>query len=408
MTQPFRFPPGFVGEVRARTSLVALIGAVVPLKRAGKDMAGCCPFHNERSPSFYVVERKGFWFCFGCGAKGSAIDFRMRYWREDFGEAVRRLAADVGLALPGEAALSRKPNPVVARASPKEDEAERLRDALRARDLWRRCVPAAGTLVETYLRARGITIPVPPSLRFYQHMPYWIAGADSADPPIKIGEFPAMVAPIQARDSAVIGLHRTYLAHDGSAKLAANAPSGDALVAKKMTGRSFGGAVRFTPARPVLAIGEGIETCLTVLQARPSKWGPDLAVWAALSLGNLAGGGAGEGRRRAPDDPKTLAAYKAKQAWPRLPSEIPDMDRPGFVPPEGTRELILLADADNKDPPAAEALLRRAANRYAAMGLTVSIARPAEGHDFNSMLRADSLRARDGLAGGIPRAETHA
>jgi DNA primase len=394
MTAPVRFPPGFVAEVRARTSLVSLIGGAVPLKRAGKDMAGCCPFHNERTPSFYVVERKALFYCFGCGAKGGAIDFRMRFWREDFVEAVKRLAQDAGLALPGEAPLPRKPNPVVQRASAKDDATEGMRDALRARDLWRACVPAAGTLVETYLRARGIAIPVPPTLRFYQHLPYWIAGAGKDDPPVKLGEFPAMVAPIQAADGAVIGTHRTYLARDGSAKLAGVGPSGDSLVAKKMTGRSFGGAVRFSPAREVLAIGEGIETCLTVLQAQPSKWGPDLAVWAALSLGNLAGGGAGEGKRRAADDPKTLAAYKAKQAWPRLPSERPDMDRPGFVPPAGTRELILLADADNKDPPMAEALLRRAAARYAAMGLRVSIARPAEGHDFNSMLMAGAAEKR--------------
>lgn len=387
MSVPVRFPPGFVDEVRRRTSLVALIGAVVPLKRAGRDMAGCCPFHNERSPSFYVIERKGFFHCFGCGAHGSAIDFRMRHWREDFVEAVTRLAQDAGLALPGQAPLPRKPAPIVRRASAEDEAGEGMRDALRARDLWRRCVPAQGTLVETYLRARGIGIPVPPTLRFYQHLPYWIAGAADDGPPIKIGEFPAMIAPIQARDAAVIGLHRTYLARDGSAKLAAVGPTGASLVAKKMTGRSFGGAVRFSPAREVLAVGEGIETCLTVLQARP-----ELAVWAALSLGNLAGGGVGEGKRRAPADPKTLAAYKAKRPWPRLPSEIPDMDRPGFVPPVGTRELILLADADNKDPPMAEALLRRAAKRYAAMGLRVSIARPADGHDFNSMLRVAEHR----------------
>jgi hypothetical protein len=71
----------------------------------------------------------------------------------------------------------------------------------------------------------------------------------------------------------------------------------------------------------------------------------------------------------------------------RLPTTVPDMDRPGIVLPEGTREWTICADADNKDPHAAEALLTRAAARARALGIVPRIARPPEGMDFNDLLQ---------------------
>src|SRR3954467_12012660 len=94
------FPPGFLDELRARISLADLVGRRVRLVRRGREHSGLCPFHNEKTPSFYVVEDKGFFHCFGCGAHGDAIGFIMRADNLDFIEAVARLAGEAGIAVP--------------------------------------------------------------------------------------------------------------------------------------------------------------------------------------------------------------------------------------------------------------------------------------------------------------------
>jgi DNA primase len=94
------FPPGFLDELRSRISLPSLIGRRVKLVRRGREQAGLCPFHHEKTPSFYVVEDKAFFHCFGCGAHGDAIGFVMRADNLDFLEAVEKLAAEAGLAVP--------------------------------------------------------------------------------------------------------------------------------------------------------------------------------------------------------------------------------------------------------------------------------------------------------------------
>src|SRR3981189_3620679 len=94
------FPPGFLDELRDRISLAALVGRRVKLARRGREYAGLCPFHNEKTPSFYVVDDKNFFHCFGCGAHGDAIGFVMRAENLDFIEAVERLAGEAGLTVP--------------------------------------------------------------------------------------------------------------------------------------------------------------------------------------------------------------------------------------------------------------------------------------------------------------------
>src|SRR6478752_4914489 len=88
------FPPGFLDELRARIGLADLVGRQVRLTRKGREYGGLCPFHNEKTPSFYVVEDKGFFHCFGCGAHGDAIGYVMRAENLDFIEAVERLARE--------------------------------------------------------------------------------------------------------------------------------------------------------------------------------------------------------------------------------------------------------------------------------------------------------------------------
>jgi DNA primase len=93
-----RLPDGFLEELRARTPLAAVIGRRVKLARSGRQWKGCCPFHNEKSPSFYVYE-DGY-HCFGCGAHGDAVGFVMQSQGLQFREAVEMLASEAGLEVP--------------------------------------------------------------------------------------------------------------------------------------------------------------------------------------------------------------------------------------------------------------------------------------------------------------------
>ncbi|MEM6780307.1 MAG: DNA primase [Pseudomonadota bacterium] len=93
-------PPRFLDELRSRVTLSDIIGRKVRLQRAGREFKGCCPFHNEKTPSFYVNDEKQFYHCFGCGAHGSAIDFLMAHDNLSFPESVEALAGEVGMQVP--------------------------------------------------------------------------------------------------------------------------------------------------------------------------------------------------------------------------------------------------------------------------------------------------------------------
>ena len=95
-----RIPDAFIDDLLARTDLVEVIGARVPLKRQGREYSARCPFHDERSPSFTVSPTKQFYHCFGCGAHGTAISFLMNYDRLEFLDAVEELAKRAGMEVP--------------------------------------------------------------------------------------------------------------------------------------------------------------------------------------------------------------------------------------------------------------------------------------------------------------------
>jgi DNA primase len=95
-----RIPDAFIDDLLARTDIVEVIGARVPLKRQGREFSARCPFHDERSPSFTVSPTKQFYHCFGCGAHGTAISFLMNYDRLEFLDAVDELAKRVGMEVP--------------------------------------------------------------------------------------------------------------------------------------------------------------------------------------------------------------------------------------------------------------------------------------------------------------------
>ena len=93
-------PDSFIQDLLARVDIVDLVDGYVPLKKAGANYAACCPFHNEKSPSFTVSPTKQFYHCFGCGAHGTAISFVMEYQGLGFVDAVKELASRTGMQVP--------------------------------------------------------------------------------------------------------------------------------------------------------------------------------------------------------------------------------------------------------------------------------------------------------------------
>jgi DNA primase len=142
------FPPSFLDELRSRVSLADVVGKRVRLTRKGREYGGLCPFHNEKTPSFYVVEDKGFFHCFGCGAHGDAIGFVMRSENLDFIEAIERLAGLAGIAVPQQTAQERE------KAQRQKTLLEALAAAARfyEEQLW----SPAGSRGRDYLSARGL------------------------------------------------------------------------------------------------------------------------------------------------------------------------------------------------------------------------------------------------------------
>ena len=142
-----RLPDSFLEEIRARTPLAALIGRRVKLSRSGRNWKACCPFHGEKSPSFYVYD-DGY-HCFGCGAHGDAIGFVMQSQGSSFMEAVEMLAGEAGLDVP-------KPSPAAEAAERARID---LHDILQAAaTLYQQNLFAPqGAPALAYLRQRGLT-----------------------------------------------------------------------------------------------------------------------------------------------------------------------------------------------------------------------------------------------------------
>ena len=92
--------PQFLDELRARTSLSGLIGKTVKVQRAGREFKACCPFHQEKTPSFTINDEKGFYHCFGCGAHGDAIRWMTDQRGMPFMDAVKELAQTAGMDVP--------------------------------------------------------------------------------------------------------------------------------------------------------------------------------------------------------------------------------------------------------------------------------------------------------------------
>jgi len=139
--------PQWLDELRSRLSLSSVIGRTTRLTKAGHEFKACCPFHNEKSPSFTVNDEKGFYHCFGCGAHGDAIRWMTDQRGLSFMDAVKELAAEAGMEVPA-------PDPRAARQAEVRDG---LHDVMQAAQEWFVAQLAApdGERARAYLATRG-------------------------------------------------------------------------------------------------------------------------------------------------------------------------------------------------------------------------------------------------------------
>ena len=145
-----RIPQSFIDELVSRIDIVDVIGERVPLKKAGREFKACCPFHDEKTPSFTVSPSKQFYHCFGCGAHGTVLGFLIDYGHMEFPEAVEELASRIGLDVPREAEVNADTVPSTA---PLRDLLERADEHFR-RQL--RSHPEAARAI-AYLKGRGVS-----------------------------------------------------------------------------------------------------------------------------------------------------------------------------------------------------------------------------------------------------------
>lgn len=174
------FDPGFLDELRARTPIAAVIGRRTKLSRSGRNWKACCPFHGEKTPSFYVYD--DHFHCFGCGVHGDVISFVMQSEGRSFPEAVEQLANEAGLEMP-------RQDP---RQEARAQEARSLGDVLDAVQtvyrlalfqpvgarLWIICVDAACPMQQLSVlvlagRVRGVVLCLKPCVARISHQSSW-------------------------------------------------------------------------------------------------------------------------------------------------------------------------------------------------------------------------------------------
>ncbi len=143
-------PQSFIQDLLSRLDIVSVVERYVPLRRAGANYVACCPFHNEKTPSFSVSPVKQFYHCFGCGAHGTAISFVMEYQGMGFVEAVKELAQSVGMTVPEE-------RQETGRERERKAQVESLTEVMqRAARFYREALKHSEVAID-YLKQRGLT-----------------------------------------------------------------------------------------------------------------------------------------------------------------------------------------------------------------------------------------------------------
>ena len=206
--------------------------AGVKLVQAGRELKGCCPFHPDKSPSFTIYADDRRFQCFGCGAEGDVLDFVQRAYSVKLLPAIEMLD--------GGALRELEQQRVVATPRANWWKA--------ARSIWDGATPIGGTPAEAYIRSRGITMPLPQTLRFAR-LRY----------PQEHGKRPALVAAVCAPNGDLTGIQRTFLTDEGR--------KADVPEVKLSLGRLAGGAIQLGPPVASLIVTEGLEDGLTLVQA---------------------------------------------------------------------------------------------------------------------------------------------
>ncbi len=252
-------------------------------RKAGAAWMARCPAHDDRAPSLAITDArdgKVLVHCHaGCDQRDVIAALRAcGVWDMDDLRPIRS---------------SRKPDYALST----ESDGVTIKRTEAALAIWRGSQSPKGTPVETYLRSRGLTNPIPPSIRFHAGLKH-PSGA----------VWPAMVGLVtHGVDGSPIGIHRTFLTRDGDTKASVDP-------VKMMLGPCRGGAVRLGPIGDGLMVGEGIETCLAAMQASGRS------AWAALSTSGLRALGLPHEVREVivladGDDPGEAAAQDCAWRW---------------------------------------------------------------------------------------------
>lgn len=330
----------------------------VKLRRQGHELIGLSPFRAERTPSFTIDPRQQIFYCFSTSQGGDVITLVQLIEGWSFRDALLDLAKDAGIAADArdariaEIAEQRRIEQQAIEARERREKQRRIRQAI---DIWKQCLPAEGTLVERYLRARSINLDaikrvygfkIPASLRFHPALEYYYAGHRH--------QGPAMVGALTDRQRCFSGIHRTWLEATGARKADVPKP-------KLTLGKVWGSLGLMSPIAAHAIVGEGYETTLSVMSEMARR--REAAFFASgLSLGNICGGGQ---------------------------AAIPAADRAGALMPRGVGRLIILGDADGKDPAKTREMLDNAALKFQQLqGIETRIAMAEPGKDFNDMVRS--------------------
>lgn len=359
-------------KIKAAVSLPDVVSRTEKLEKKGDEYKGLCPFHSERTPSFAV--KAEFYHCFGCGAHGDAIDFVQHRHGMDFRQAVEALADEYGIERPRRPVFAKPVKLATAKlAQPRATPADQLK---KIRAVYEQALPWQGTPVETYLRRRipafdEINPAFLTSLRFAS-LTYYHKSQSAERYEALRRNVPVMIAALCDRHGDIQGCHLTYLEPTGATKLKLEDPDapGKMLPAKKMRGVAWGSAIRLGTGGRTYGIAEGIENGLTFMSAFP-----DIPVWVAGSVDNMAGKGVGKG----------LPHPFPKREGMLLPSVYPDHAHPGIEIPLDTKRLFLICDSDAGDQLVNAALMERAINRWRQLGIDVRAIMPPAGKDLNDV-----------------------
>ncbi|WP_010162583.1 CHC2 zinc finger domain-containing protein [Sphingomonas sp. PAMC 26617] len=252
-----------VDEVKANHNISDVVGLYTKLHRRGKlEMVGLCPLHDERSPSFEVNNDKGTWHCWGGCGGGDMFAFLIKREGMTFGEAYRAIAGSTLPLVTEEDRAKRKA----------ESDAILAARVQLAREIWDQAKGAEGTPAQVYALSRGITEPLPNTVRFAT-IPRW------RDPETgEVGRsYPAMVCALQDVAGDLVGVQCVFLADGGKRKYARVNSDGTKAKAKLSYGSIMGSAFRASgsdrtaPPPTHLTLCEGPEDGLTLAQALPGS-----------------------------------------------------------------------------------------------------------------------------------------